>query len=153
VAEQLSTTRYLSFTLGDEIYGVPVERVEVVLEMQAITRVPNAKAQIRGVINHRGSVVPVVDPRVSFNAGLSELGQDNSIIVMQLVYEGESLTAGVLADSVSEVLDIADADLEAPPLVSGGNRDSFVRNIARQGERFIVLLDIDATLLAAEGRS
>jgi purine-binding chemotaxis protein CheW len=153
VAEQLSTTRYLSFTLGEEIYGVPVERVEVVLEMQAITRVPNAKAQIRGVINHRGSVVPVIDPRVSFNAGLSELGQDNSIIVMQLVYEGESLTAGVLADSVSEVLDIADAELEAPPLVSGGSRDSFVRNIARQGDRFIVLLDIDATLLAAEGRS
>jgi purine-binding chemotaxis protein CheW len=153
VAERVSTTRYLSFTLGDEIYGVPVERVEVVLEMQAITRVPNAKPQIRGVINHRGSVVPVVDPRVSFDAGLTPLGEESSIIVMQLIYEGETLTAGVLADNVSEVLDLADAELEAPPLVSGGGRDSFVRNIARQGERFIVLLDIDATLLAAEGRS
>lgn len=153
MADRGATTRYLSFTLGDEIYGVPVERVEVVLEMQTVTRVPNARAQIRGVINHRGSVVPVVDPRVSFNTGLTELGEESSIIVMQLVYEGESLTAGVLADGVSEVLDIADADLEAPPLVSGGSRDSFIRNIARNNDRFIVLLDIDATLLATEGRS
>lgn len=148
MAEAGSSARYLSFSLGDELYGVPVERVEVVLEMQAVTRVPNAREQIRGVINHRGSVVPVIDPRVSFGEGrATELGSA-SIVVMQLFFEGEVITAGVLADGVREVLDIPDGALEEPPALSARGR-SFVRKVARQGEGFILILDIDAALLSA----
>lgn len=144
--------RYLSFTLADALYGVPVERVEVVLEMQPITRVPNAKPQVRGVINHRGAVVPVIDPRVSFDSPGD--GRDlKSIVVMQLSYEGEDITAGVLADGVREVIDISPQELEPPPSFIKGAHAGFVSNVARQGDGFIVLLDVDAAFLAAPAGS
>ncbi len=140
--------RYLSFTLADSIYGLPVERVEVVLEMQPITRVPNAKPQLRGVINHRGSVVPVIDPRISLACGYgAESAIAKSIIVMQLSYEGEDITIGVLADAVREVVDIASEELEPPPSVVGGTNGGFIRNVARQADGFIVLLDVDTAFL------
>ncbi|HOX12262.1 MAG TPA: chemotaxis protein CheW, partial [Spirochaetales bacterium] len=98
------TGEYLCFFLGQEQYAVNVSRVEVVLEMQNVTRVPKAPPHMRGVINHRGSVVPVVDLRMRFGMGPSKLAEGTSIIILQIEYGGDLLTVGVLADGVREVV-------------------------------------------------
>jgi len=142
----------LSFVLDGEIYAVTVERVEVVLEMQSITRVPNTDAQICGVINHRGSVIPVVDLRIRFGQKPSLRDDSCSIVVLQVKYEGETLTAGMLADGVREVIDIESDALEPTPKIGerktaaeGSAASSCVAGLARIGKEFIILLDIDAT--------
>ncbi len=142
--------RYLSFVLDGEIYAVTVERVEVVLEMQAITRVPNTEKQICGVINHRGSVIPVVDLRIRFGQAPSLRDDSCSIVVLQVKYEGETLTAGMLADGVREVIDIEADALEPTPKIgerkgAGSIAASCVAGLAKIGKDFIILLDIDAT--------
>jgi len=144
--------RYLSFVLDGEIYAVTVERVEVVLEMQAITRVPNTDAQICGVINHRGSVIPVIDLRIRFGQKPSLRDDSCSIVVLQVKYEGETLTAGMLADGVREVIDIDSDTLESTPRIGerkgsvrGSAAPSCVAGLARIDKDFIILLDIDAT--------
>lgn len=136
--------RYLTFSLGAEIYAIAVERVEVVLETPVITRVPNAADHMRGVMNHRGSVIPVVDPRVRFGGASMAMVTSPSVIVLQIRYEGEELMIGMLADSVSEVVDIAaDAIGRAPALGARASTD-FVSGVARSGTMFLVLLDVDA---------
>ena len=92
--------RYLTFVLADELFAVPVGRVEVVLEMQKVTRVPNAQPHLRGVINHRGSVIPVVDPGMRLGGKPVDLSADPAIIVLQLDYAGEPLSIGMLADEI-----------------------------------------------------
>jgi purine-binding chemotaxis protein CheW len=143
--------RYLSFALGGETYAVTVDRVEVVLEMQTITRVPNAAPFLCGVTNHRGSVIPVADPRVRFGEAPSPKDDSCSIIVLQVKYEGEMVTAGMLADSVREVIDIEEAMIEGTPDFGTRKRGNgpeaqapAVAGIAHSGSSFIVLLDIDA---------
>ncbi|MFA6504589.1 MAG: chemotaxis protein CheW [Treponemataceae bacterium] len=138
--------QYLSFNLGDERYAVAVSSVEVVLEMAAITRVPRCPPHLRGVINHRGSVVPVVDLRAVFGREPTKLEAGSAVIVTQVEYEGEFLTAGVLADEVQEVLDLDDSDIERAPSFGSRIDGSFVKGIGRHGEGFVILLDLEKAL-------
>lgn len=141
--------QYLSFNLGDERYAVAVASVEVVLEMAAITRVPSCPPHLRGVINHRGSVVPVVDLRAVFGRERTELSAGSAVIVTQIEFEGESLTAGVLADEVQEVLDLNPSEIETAPSFGSRIDGSFVKGIGRHGEGFVILLDLEKALSGA----
>lgn len=143
--------RYLSFVLGDNLYAIPVGQVEVVLEMQPITRVPNAKKNIRGVINHRGSVVPVIDLASSFEMENRQAADSNSIVVLQIEFEGELISFGMLADGVREVIELDASHIEAVPDLAksriNGMADSgekFVQAIAHVNNGFIILVDMDA---------
>jgi chemotaxis signal transduction protein len=144
--EQSNVDQYLSFNLDDERYAVPVGSVEVVLEMASITRVPMCPPYLRGVINHRGSVVPVVDLKAVFGRGQTELSEGASIIVSQIEYEGESLTAGVLADAVQEVLELDPRNIESAPSFGSRIDGSFVRGIGKHGDGFVILLDLERAL-------
>lgn len=144
--------RYLSFVLGDEAYAIPVERVEVVLETPSITRVPNSAAHLRGVINYRGSVVPIVDPRVRFAGSRVELSGSSSVIVLQMKYEGEDVVVGMLADGVREVVDIPAGSIEAPPAMGSDVSASFLSGVAKAGDAFIVLLDVEAAFAAGSAK-
>ncbi len=146
--------QYLTFNLADECYAVRVSSVEVVLEMAAITRVPNCSPHIRGVINHRGSVVPVVDLRVVFGLEEAELSEGTSVIISQIPYEGEILTAGILADAVQEVVDIEERLVEPPPAFGSRIDGKFVQGIGKRGNDFIILLDLESALsvMAAKER-
>lgn len=144
--EQSNVDQYLSFNLDDERYAVPVGSVEVVLEMASITRVPMCPPYLRGVINHRGSVVPVVDLKAVFGRGQTVLSEGASIIVTQIEYEGESLTAGVLADAVQEVLELDPRNIESAPSFGSRIDGSFVRGIGKHGEGFVILLDLERAL-------
>ena len=141
--------QYLSFNLGDERYAVSVSSVEVVLEMASVTRVPRCPPHLRGVINHRGSVVPVVDLRAVFGREPTELSAGSSVIVAQVEFEGESLTAGVLADEVQEVLDLDSSAIETAPSFGSRIDGSFVRGIGRHGDGFVILLDLEKALSGA----
>jgi purine-binding chemotaxis protein CheW len=136
--------RYLSFILGDESYAIPVEMVEVVLETPAVTRVPNAIPHMRGVINYRGSVVPIVDPRLRFDGNPIALDDSSSVIVLQMKYEGEDVVVGMLADGVREVVDIPIENIERAPSLGSQTSEKFITGVARIGEGFVVLLDVEA---------
>jgi purine-binding chemotaxis protein CheW len=135
--------RYLTFVLADELFAVPVGRVEVVLEMQKVTRVPNARPHMRGVTNHRGSVIPVVDPGIRLGGKPVDLAEDPAIIVLQLDFGGETLSIGMLADGVREVLDLDDTMIEAPPQLGGRMDSRFIKGIGKTSTGFVVILDLD----------
>ncbi len=134
---------YLCFFLGEEQFAVNVSRVEVVLEMQNVTRVPKAPPHMRGVINHRGSVVPVVDLRLRFGMGPSELKEGTSIIILQIDHGGGLLTVGMLADGVREVVDLDPSNTEKPPRLGRRLDDAVIEGIAKRGDEFVILLNID----------
>jgi purine-binding chemotaxis protein CheW len=143
-----SIGKYLTFMLGEQCYAVDVSRVEVVLESMPITRVPKASSHLRGVINYRGSVIPVADIRTRFGEGRSASGPGSSIIVLQLRYGQDDITIGMMADAVREVVDIETSRIERPPELGSRMDAAIIAGIARKGEEFIVLLDIDEAFKA-----
>ena len=154
--------RYLSFELGGESYALEVERVEVVLEPMPITRVPKAPAHLRGVINYRGTVIPVADLRSRFGGLAQELAEAEAlavaseaepegkgIVVLHIDYGGDDLTIGVLADAVREVVDIDPSRIDRAPRFGGRGQEGLISGIAEKDGRFIVILDVDAAFADA----
>ncbi|MFW5995427.1 MAG: chemotaxis protein CheW, partial [Spirochaetia bacterium] len=140
-----ATNRFLTFTLAEEQYAVDVIQVREVLSEITLTVIPRIPSYLKGVINIRGSVVPVVDLRTKL--GLPDTGStlDTSIIVMDLRTENgdDTVTAGCLADSVQEVVDIPEEDIEPPPRLGTPVHAQFMRGLAKKHDRFIILLDIN----------
>jgi purine-binding chemotaxis protein CheW len=133
----------LTFTLVEEQYAVEVYDVKEVLEYTTVTRVPRTQDFMRGVINLRGSVVPVIDLRLKFGMGETEKTIETSIIVMEVEIGGEKVTVGTLADSVQEVINLEDSQIEPAPQIGTRINTEFIRGIGKQDERFIIILDID----------
>ncbi|THB62570.1 MAG: chemotaxis protein CheW [Spirochaetaceae bacterium] len=133
----------LTFTLEDEQYGVEVHRVREVLEYTRITKVPRTLDFMRGVINLRGSVVPVVDLRLKFDMDETPKTIDTSIVVMEIEVNGEPVVLGALADSVQEVIDLDSTTIEAAPQIGTSINNRFIKGIGKQDETFIIILDID----------
>ncbi len=144
--------QFLSFDIDGERYAIPVIDVEVVLEMPLVTRVPRAPEYVRGVVNHRGSVIPVVDLRVLFGLPSSDLQEERSVIVTEIMFDGEKLTAGVLADEVQEVLTLDAAIIEEAPSWGTSVDDRFIAGIAKHAGRFIILLKLEQALASAYSR-
>lgn len=150
MALETETNEYLTFTLDQEQYAAEVGRVREVLELLPMTKLPRMPEYMKGVINIRGSVVPVVDLRRKF--GMSEVSEtvDTSIIVMD-VGEGEKkLIVGCLADSVEEVINILPEDVEPAPSFGTAVDTEFIDGIAKREEQFIILLDIDRVFEESE---
>jgi purine-binding chemotaxis protein CheW len=135
--------RYLTFELAGQCFAVDVSRVEVVLESMPITRVPKASEHLRGVINYRGAVIPVADLRTRLGEGRSPTGPGSSIIVLQVRYGPDDITIGMLADAVREVIDLEAEHIEPPPKIGSRIDEAHIAGIARKGDDFIVVLDID----------
>lgn len=133
----------MAFELGVQAYAVEASRVEVVLESVPITRVPKAPPHLKGVINFRGSVIPVADLRIRLGEGQTSAGPGSSIVVMQVRFGADDITIGVLADAVREVIDIDPSRIERTPRVGSGIDGALVRGIAELSGEFIVILDID----------
>jgi purine-binding chemotaxis protein CheW len=146
VAEQAEAEQYLTFVIGTEQYALGILQVREILRLEEITPVPTAPPAIRGVLNLRGRVVPVVDPAVRFGRARSEISRLSCIVVVETEQGGECLTMGLLVDSVSHVLELAAADIEPVPAFGSGIRVDFLRGLARQGNRFALLLDLDRVL-------
>lgn len=134
---------FLTFTLGEETFAFPVEHVREVLDLTAVTKVPRTPDFLRGVINLRGSVVPVVDMRVKFGFPSIEDGLDTCIIVVEVDYGGEKTQIGALADSVQEVFDLAGGDIEPPPAFGMRLHAGYIQGMGKKDEQFIIILDTD----------
>ncbi len=135
--------QYLTFTLAEEQYAVDVDDVKEVLELTTVTRVPRTQEYMRGVINLRGSVVPVIDLRLKFGMEATEKTIDTSIVVLEVKLGGSTVTVGALADSVQEVINLDESVIEPPPRIGTRINTDFIRGIGKQDERFIIVLDID----------
>jgi purine-binding chemotaxis protein CheW len=151
--EALQETQYLTFALAGEAYALGILRVREILEYDTLTTVPQTPPCIRGVINLRGSVVPVVDLAVKFGLPPTAITKRTCIIIVEVDLEGTQTVMGVMADAVSQVMDLAPADIEAPPAFGTQVRVDYLRGMGKVGKKFVLLLDIDRVLAAAELRA
>ena len=143
MAVETEIRQYLTFTLAEEQYAADVSRVREVLELLPFTKIPRMPAYMKGVINIRGSVVPVVDLRQKFGMPEAEQTVDTSIIVMDVGEGEERITVGCLADSVEEVIDIPPESVEPAPSFGTKVDTEFIDGIAKRDEQFIIVLDIN----------
>ncbi len=146
----LEQSQYLSFFLAGEEFGIGILKVKEILEYGAVTRVPTTPPWIRGVINLRGSVVPVVDLAVKFGLVESAVTRWSCIVIVETELEGESTVMGVVADAVSQVIDLASADIEPPPAFGSRVRVEFLLGMGKLDQKFVLLLDIDKLLSTSE---
>jgi purine-binding chemotaxis protein CheW len=144
------TAQYLSFTLGDEVFALDITKVREVLEYTAITKVPQTPEFMRGVINLRGGVVPVVDMRLKFGMERTEQTVNTCIIITEVVLGDEEVVLGALADSVQEVFELGSGEIEPAPTIGTHLRTEFLKGMGKRGEEFVLILDIDRVFSAGE---
>ena len=137
------TKQYLTFRLTDETFAVNVAKVREILDFINITKVPQTPGFMRGVINLRGSVVPVVDMKMKFGMDKTEKTVDTCIIVMEVTLDGETTIVGALADSVEEVLELEPDQIEPPPRIGMKLNTDFISGMGKLGEEFVIILDTD----------
>jgi purine-binding chemotaxis protein CheW len=138
VATITETTQYLTFRLEDELFALEIEKVREVLDFTSITKVPQTPDYMRGVINLRGSVVPVVDLRLKFGMEIAEKTVNTCVIIVEVDLDGEKVVMGAMADAVQEVLDI-----EPAPRIGTKLNTDFIKGMGKHAENFIIILDID----------
>ncbi len=145
-----SAMQYLTFLTAGEEYAISIVKVTEIVEYEAVTTVPNTPVWIRGVTNLRGKVVPVVDLAVKFGLPASGISKFSCIIITEVMFEGENLTMGVLADSVSQVIELSADEIEQTPPFGTRVKTEFLLGMGALGKKFCLILDIDKVLSADE---
>jgi purine-binding chemotaxis protein CheW len=133
----------LTLGLADEIFAIETARVREVLDVPAITRIPNSRPFIKGLINVRGKVITVTDLRTKFGMPLAEPTSDSRIVVAEVRVGGESTLVGALADRVFEATELPAASMEEAPTLGMCWRTEFIRAIGKRGDDFIIVADLD----------
>lgn len=141
---------YLTFKLGEETFAANVSKVLNILEMTKITEVPQAPPYMKGVINLRGSVLPVIDTKVKFSMGKTEFSTNTCILVLEIDIDQETIHVGAIVDSVQEVLEIEDAQIQPPPSIGTKYRSEFIEGMVKTDDEFIMVLDMDKVFSADE---
>lgn len=144
------TNQYLTFTLEDEHYAVDVGKVKEVLELLPITRIPKTPEYMRGVINIRGSVVPVVDLRRKFDMSAIESTVDTSIIVIEIQAGNDDLTIGVMVDAVQEVVEIPPENREPTPRIGTNLDTTFIDGMGKYNDTFLIILNVNEVFTKEE---
>ena len=147
---QAQGRQYLTFTLGAESFAIVIATIKEIIEYRQPTDVPMMPAFIRGVINLRGRVVPVIDLSVRFGRGRGEVSRRTCIVILEIVHDGIEQDVGVVVDAVSAVLDIADADIEPPPSFGAKLRSDFMTGMGKLDEKFVIILDTNRVLSIEE---
>ncbi len=144
------TTQYLTFRLDEEIFALDISKVREVLDYTNITKVPRTPEFMRGVINLRGNVVPVVDMRLKFGMSMTERTVNTCIIIVEITLDGDTTVLGALADSVQEVIELGAEQIEPAPRIGTRLRTEFIRGMGKRDEQFVIILDIDKIFSADE---
>lgn len=142
----LEPTQYLTFMLAGEVFAIGILVIKEIIEYHNLTEVPMMPACVRGVINLRGAVVPVMDPLARFGRPSSPITKRTCIVIVEIASGDERQTIGVLVDAVNEVLDIAPADIEPPPAFGARIRRDFILGMGKVKGRFVILLDVNHVL-------
>ena len=146
----LETRQYLTFKLDEEIFGVDVTQVREILEYTKITKIPQTPEFMCGVINLRGSVVPVIDMKLKFGMEKIKKTVNTCIVVMEIELDNEKMYLGALVDSVQEVFELEPDDIEAAPKIGTRLKTEFIKGMGKRGDKFIILLNIDRVFSTEE---
>jgi purine-binding chemotaxis protein CheW len=144
------TTQYLTFKLEDEVFALEISKVREVLDFTTVTKVPRTPDFMRGVINLRGNVVPVVDMRLKFGMSQTEKTVNTCIIIVEITLDGETTILGALADSVQEVVELGPGQIEPAPKIGTRLNTEFIRGMGKRDEHFVIILDIDKVFSVSE---
>jgi purine-binding chemotaxis protein CheW len=144
------TRQYLTFKLGPEVFAIDVAKVREVLDFTTITEIPRTPEFMSGVINLRGTVVPVVDLRICFDMSRTERTRNTCIVVVEVLLEREATVIGALADSVEEVIDLEPEQIQAAAKIGTQIRTDFIQGMGKRDTQFIMILDIDRVFSAEE---
>ena len=144
------TNQYLTFKLDSDLFAVDVGKSREVLDFADVTRVPQTPDYMLGVINLRGSVVPVINLRRKFGMQEAEKTVDTCIIVMEINVNDDKVIIGIVADAVQEVLDLDDSQIEPPPRLGTRLNTEFIKGMGSMDDQFVILLDIDRVFTADE---
>jgi purine-binding chemotaxis protein CheW len=142
--------QYLTFLLGSEMFAIDILGIKEIIEYGSLTSVPMMPEFIRGVINLRGAVVPVVDLSARFGRAASAVTRRSCIVIIEAVNEGEKQDIGVVVDAVSEVLAISAAEIEPPPSFGAKIRADFISGMGKVKDKFVIILDADKVLSVNE---
>jgi purine-binding chemotaxis protein CheW len=148
--EAIEGQQYLTFLLAREIYAVSILRIREIIEHSQLTQVPMMPAFIRGVINLRGRVVPVLDLNARFGAAQTVINRRSCIVILETLSNEGQQDIGVMVDAVNEVLDIPTSEIEPPPGFGAGLRSRFIKGIGKVAGQFVILLDTDCMLSVDE---
>ncbi|MCP4157348.1 MAG: chemotaxis protein CheW [bacterium] len=148
--KQAGEGQYLTFKLGEEIYALEITNVREVLDFTRVTKVPKTPHFMKGVINLRGGVVPVVDLRLKFGMSETDKTVDTCIIIVEITIDEENSLIGALADSVQEVMDLDEEHIEPPPKIGTHLDTSFIKGMGKHNDNFIIILNIEKVFSVRE---
>jgi len=149
----LATSQYLTFKLDRELFAVDIDKVREVLEFTSVTKVPRTPTFMRGVINLRGNVVPVVDMRLKLGLSMTEKTVDTCVVIAEVAINGEKMVLGALVDSVQEVIDLDSGNIAPPPHIGSRVDTTVIRGMGKRDDQFIMILDLDRVFTADELRA
>ena len=141
---------FLSFRLGDELFAANVSKVLEILEIPKITKVPRSPSFLRGVINLRGNVLPVIDTRNKFGLPAVDDSVNTCILVLNVSIEGKDLTLGAVVDAVQEVMEIDETSIQALPSVGSKYNSEFIDGMLKLNDEFIMILNLDLVFSSEE---
>jgi len=136
-----TSAQYLTFWLGEEMFALDIRSVREIIQYAPMTRVPLMPSFVRGVINLRGAVVPVIDLHARFGRRAAAVGKKTCVVIFDSLRDGERTELGLMVDAVSEVVDLADDAIEPPPNFGTSVRRDFIRGLGKLGARFVILLE------------
>ena len=149
-ANVMETCQYLTFRLGNEDFALEINTVREVLDLINITKIPRTPDYMKGVINLRGNVVPIIDLRLNLDMQPAERTVDTCIIIVEVDLDGEAIQIGALADSVQEVIDIDPDQIEPAPKIGVSLNTDFIKGMGKRDDNFIIILDINKVLSVEE---
>lgn len=158
VATITETTQYLTFRLEEEVFAFDISKIREVLDFTTVTKVPKTPDFMKGVINLRGSVVPVMDMKLKFGMSETKKTVNTCVIIIEVDVQGETTIIGAMADSVQEVMDMEPDQIEPAPRIGSTMKTEFIKGMGKHNDQFVIILDIDrifsgdelAAVLAAE---
>jgi purine-binding chemotaxis protein CheW len=142
--------KYLTFALDKEEYAIEILKVNQIIRMQEITAIPRVPSFVRGIINLRGSIIPIIDLRKKFSMTDHADTERSCIVVIQLEQDGKTVNMGIVIDEVREVLEIPSGDIEETPAFGAGIDTEFIMGIAKTGKAVKMMLDIGKVLTSSE---
>lgn len=143
-------TKFVTFKLDEELYALAINQVREVLDFTSVTKVPQMPGFMRGVINLRGSVVPVVDLRLKFGLESTAKTLETRVIIVQVTVDGEETILGAMADAVREVIELEPGQIDEPPKIGTRLKTEFIEGMGKVNDEFIIILDIDRVFSAED---
>jgi purine-binding chemotaxis protein CheW len=148
--EAVEQKQYLTFLLANEEYAIGILKVKEIIEYDTVTTVPKTPKWVRGVINLRGAVVPVVDLAIKFGLELTPVTKTTCIVIVETQFESQNTTIGILVDAVSQVMELTTEDLQPVPEFGTRVKVDYLLGMAQLGKKFALLLDVDKVLSTDE---